>query len=76
MPEQISSYRLEGEIARSGGMGIVYRALHTVFDQVVAIKAIFPELTLNPELRERFMNEAKIQRAAFNTPISYRFANS
>jgi serine/threonine-protein kinase len=57
MPEQISSYRLEGEIAR-GGMGIVYRALHTVFDEVVAIKAIFPELTLNPELRERFLNEA------------------
>jgi serine/threonine protein kinase len=62
MPEQISSYRLEGEIAR-GGMGIVYRGVHTVFDQVVAIKAIFPELTLNPELRERFMNEARIQHA-------------
>lgn len=61
MPEQISSYRLEGEIAR-GGMGIVYRGVHTVFDEVVAIKAIYPELTLNPELRERFLNEAKIQR--------------
>jgi serine/threonine-protein kinase len=61
MPEQVSSYRLEGEIAR-GGMGVVYRAVHTVFDEVVAIKAIFPELTLNPELRERFLNEAKIQR--------------
>jgi serine/threonine protein kinase len=60
MLEQVSSYRLEDEIAR-GGMGIVYRGVHTVFDQVVAIKAIFPELTLNPELRERFMNEAKIQ---------------
>jgi len=61
MPEEISSYRLEGEIAR-GGMGIVYRGVHTVFDEVVAIKAIFPELTLNPELRARFVNEAKIQR--------------
>ena len=60
MPEQISSYRLEEEIAR-GGMGIVYRGVHIIFDQVVAIKAIYPELTLNPELRERFMNEAKIQ---------------
>jgi serine/threonine-protein kinase len=60
MPEQVSSYRLESEIAH-GGMGIVYRGVHTIFDQVVAIKAIFPELTLNPELRERFMNEAKIQ---------------
>jgi eukaryotic-like serine/threonine-protein kinase len=61
MPEQISSFRLEAEIAH-GGMGIVYRGVHTVFDEVVAIKAIFPELTLNPELRERFLNEAKIQR--------------
>jgi serine/threonine-protein kinase len=60
MPEQVSSYRLEAEIAH-GGMGIVYRGVHTVFDQVVAIKAIFPELTVNPELRQRFMNEAKIQ---------------
>jgi len=61
MPEQISSYRLEEEIAR-GGMGIVYRGVHTVFDEVVAIKAIFPQLTLDPELRQRFLREAKIQR--------------
>src|SRR5208283_102404 len=61
MPEHISSYRLEGEIAR-GGMGIVYRGVHMVFEEVVAIKAIFPELMLNPDLRERFLNEARIQR--------------
>jgi len=61
MAQQISSYRLESELAR-GGMGIVYRGIHTVFEEVVAIKAIFPELTLNPELRTRFVNEAKIQR--------------
>ena len=61
MPEQISSYRLEGEIAR-GGMGIVYRGVHMVFQEVVAIKAIFPELMLNPDLRDRFLNEARIQR--------------
>jgi len=61
MLEQVSSYRLESELAR-GGMGIVYRGVHTVFDEVVAIKAIFPELTLNPELRARFVTEAKIQR--------------
>src|SRR5208283_5227246 len=62
MPEHISSYRLEGEIAR-GGMGIVYRGVHAVFEEVVAIKAIFPELMLNPELRDRFLNEARIQRS-------------
>ncbi len=61
MPEQISSYRLEGEIAR-GGMGIVYRGVHTVFAEVVAIKAIYPELMLSQDLRERFLNEARIQR--------------
>ncbi|MGO8791498.1 MAG: WD40 repeat domain-containing serine/threonine protein kinase [Terriglobia bacterium] len=61
MPAQISSYRLEGEIAR-GGMGIVYRGVHTVFQEVVAIKAIYPELMLSEDLRERFLNEARIQR--------------
>lgn len=61
MPAQISSYRLEGEIAR-GGMGIVYRGVHEVFQEVVAIKAIFPELMLSADLRERFLNEARIQR--------------
>ncbi len=61
MLKSISSYRVEEEIAR-GGMGVIYRAVHTVFDEVVAIKAIFPELTVNPEFRERFVNEAKIQR--------------
>jgi serine/threonine protein kinase len=59
--EQISSYRLESEIAR-GGMAIVYRGVHTVFNELVAIKAILPELTISPELRERFLKEAKIQR--------------
>ena len=61
MPEQISSYRLEGEIAR-GGMGIVYRGVHVVFEEVVAVKAIFPELMLDPDLRHRFLNEARLQR--------------
>lgn len=61
MAEIISSYRLESEIAR-GGMGIVYRGVHMVFQEVVAIKAIFPELMLNPDLRDRFLNEARLQR--------------
>jgi serine/threonine-protein kinase len=61
MTEQVSSYRLEEEIAR-GSTGIVYRGVHTLLDEIVAIKAISPELTLNPELRQRFLNEAKIQR--------------
>jgi WD40 repeat protein/tRNA A-37 threonylcarbamoyl transferase component Bud32 len=61
MPEHISSYRLEAEIAR-GGMGIVYRAVHMVFQEPVAIKAIYPELMRNQDLRDRFLNEARLQR--------------
>jgi serine/threonine protein kinase len=59
--EQVSSYRLEGEITH-GGKGIVYRGVHKVLYEVAAIKATFPELTLNPELIESFVSEAKFQR--------------
>ena len=61
MSARVSSYRLEKEVAR-GGMGIVYRGIHAVFDEVVAIKEIFPQFTGEPELRERFLREARLQR--------------
>jgi tRNA A-37 threonylcarbamoyl transferase component Bud32 len=40
-------------------MGIVYLAEHPVIGRKVALKAIHPELSRNPEVVSRFMTEAK-----------------
>ena len=58
--EEILGYRIEGLIGE-GGMGAVYKAVHPVFGQEVAIKVLDPLLARNAELRERFVQEARIQ---------------
>ena len=49
-----------GEIGR-GGMGIVYKGIHTVLGQEVAIKMLHPQLTIESGVEERFLKEARIQ---------------
>ena len=51
-------YSLERELGR-GGMGVVYLAREVLLDRPVAIKLLPPELAARPELRERFMREAR-----------------
>jgi serine/threonine-protein kinase len=46
-----------------GGMGKVYLAENQVIGQQVAIKILDPILARNPDLRERFAQEARIQVA-------------
>ncbi|UCC83804.1 MAG: protein kinase [Gemmatimonadota bacterium] len=46
----------------SGGMGEVYRVLDTEIDEEVALKLLRPEITLDPQLVERFRNELKLAR--------------
>ena len=56
----ILGYRLE-ELIGEGGMGAVWKAEHPTLGTSVAIKLLDPLLARDPELVERFIDEAKIQ---------------
>src|SRR6202049_148537 len=55
----IGNYRIVEKVGE-GGMGTVYRALDVMLEREVAIKAIRPELSREPEIVERFRVEAKM----------------
>jgi serine/threonine protein kinase len=52
------SYRVLSRLG-GGGMGEVYVAEHTGFGKHVAIKVLRPEYAANPEILQRFYNEAR-----------------
>ena len=43
-----------------GGMGVVYKAVHNLSGQEVAIKMLPPELSQDENIRTRFINEARL----------------
>lgn len=57
--QRIDSYLIDAELG-SGGMGIVYRAIETKSQQVVAIKLMHPHLARRSDFRARFFREADI----------------
>ncbi len=56
--QTIGNYRITAKLGE-GGMGVVYLAEHPLIGRKVALKAIHPELSRNPEVVSRFMTEAK-----------------
>ena len=60
--QTISHYRLE-KLIGSGGMGEVFSATDTQLGRTVAIKLVSEKLLADPELRRRFVQEAKTASA-------------
>jgi serine/threonine-protein kinase len=58
LPEQLSGFRILGIIG-SGGMGRVLLAMDEGLGRRVAIKILSPRFRHNPEVRTRFMQEAR-----------------
>jgi len=56
---EVREYRIDKRLGE-GGMGVVYKAEHTLTGQKVAIKVVWPELMRNESVRRRFLEEARV----------------
>jgi serine/threonine protein kinase/formylglycine-generating enzyme required for sulfatase activity/pimeloyl-ACP methyl ester carboxylesterase len=56
--ERINHFQITGELGH-GGMGVVYRAEDTRLQRTVALKFLSPELTSDPEAKQRLITEAR-----------------
>jgi serine/threonine protein kinase len=59
---RLGPYRILGVVG-AGGMGVVYRAHDPQLDRIVAVKAMLPQLAVNPTARRRFLREARAAAA-------------
>ena len=56
---RLGEYRVLGILGR-GGMGVVFRAEDVRLSRLVALKVIEPTFTAEPEVRARFLREARL----------------
>jgi len=65
---RILNYKIESVIGK-GGMGEVFLATHETIGRKVAIKSLLPNLIGHSDIRQRFINEAKVMSQLSHTNI-------
>ncbi|MEQ1735880.1 MAG: serine/threonine-protein kinase [Rhodoglobus sp.] len=73
-PGRVGDYLIEAELGE-GGMARVYRARHVHLDTLHAVKVLDPRFRANPDVRRRFLDEAKIQAKHLKHPGIVKVTN-
>ena len=71
---RVGEYEIEADLGE-GGMARVYRARHAMLDTLHAIKVLDPELRADPAVRQRFLDEARIQAKHLDHPGIVKVTN-
>ncbi len=67
-PEHLGEYQILREIGR-GGMGVIYEAVQSSLDRHVALKVLPHHLIARPDIRTRFLREARTAAALHHSHI-------